>query len=222
MNETDTAPLTWHNATRRLDELVGWEPNPRYITRQQAARLERSLAEFGQVQTIAIEPDNTIVDGHQRAHVWAAARKFGPAYEIDVRVASRKLTVVERQALVLALHGGASGAWDWDKIANTWDFEVARTWGFDTRQITQWDSDAANLALYIRAEQTLAKAAEENPFGSFEDVEINPDFVAFKFGRYAGQVAKAVYESFIAAYQRHQDESGEAMLDDVLRSWLDV
>ena len=144
--------IRWTNEKRRLGDLIDWEHNPRQITKADAARLERSLAEFGQVQTVAIGPDNVLVDGHQRAHVWAAAQKFGDDYEIDVRVASRKLTDPERQALVVALHGGASGSWDWDGLT-AFDFDVVQNWGFDADLLARWDDDAANLREMLEAEK---------------------------------------------------------------------
>lgn len=151
--------LTWSNETRELRALVDWERNPREITETQAARLERSLERFGQVQTIAIDPDNTIIDGHQRSHVWAAAAKFGPEHVVDVRVASRRLTETERQELVLALHGGASGQFDWDVMAG-FDMELMGDWGFDSERLATLNNDAANLALMLGADVEVPEFPE--------------------------------------------------------------
>ena len=123
--------LDWHNDKRRLGDLIPWEQNPRQIRVKDAERLGESLELFGQVQTIAIDPDGEIVDGHQRKHVWSALEKYGPDYEVDVRVANRKLTERERQQLSVYLHEGAVGEWDFDGLAN-WDVEVEELldWGF--------------------------------------------------------------------------------------------
>ena len=162
--------LTWRNEKRRLSDLVDWERNPRQITEAQAKRLARSLDEFGQVQTVAVEPDDTLVDGHQRAHVWAAAQKFGPDYEVDVRVASRKLTDEEREALVAALHGGAAGQWDWDKLAS-FDFDTLGDWGFDDDLLKQWNDDAANLALMLEAEEEELPDAPEAEMSRADELQ---------------------------------------------------
>jgi len=146
-------PLTWHNEKRKLGDLNDWPRNPRHISKTQAQRLERSLAEFGQVQTIAVDADGMLIDGHQRAHVWAAAKHYGKDYEVDVRVASRNLTDAEREALVLALHGGAAGSFDWDMLAS-FDVTAAADWGFDAELLAQWNDDAANLALMLEAKVT--------------------------------------------------------------------
>lgn len=128
--------LTWTNDKRKLSDLVPWPQNPRQIREEDARRLAESLEEFGQVQTIAIQPDNEIIDGHQRQHVWAAAQKFGPDYVVDVRIPSRPLTERERQKLAVYLHQGAVGEWDFDELAN-WDVDVSDllAWGFKQEQL---------------------------------------------------------------------------------------
>jgi len=90
-------PITWTNDKRKLSDLTPWQRNPRQIREDEARRLAESLDEFGQIQTIAIGPDNEILDGHQRQLVWAASEKFGPDQVVDVRVASRPLTEKERE-----------------------------------------------------------------------------------------------------------------------------
>ena len=52
--------MEWSNVTRKLSELKPWERNPRLIKEDQAKRLEESFDNFGQVETIAIGPDNEV------------------------------------------------------------------------------------------------------------------------------------------------------------------
>jgi len=129
--------LTWTNSKRKLRELTGWKFNPRQISVEHGKRLLDSLTEFGQFQTIAITPDNTIVDGHQRNAVWAASDKYGLDYEVDVRVASRNLTNKERAKLVVLAHKGATGEWDFDALANLPEIDVADLveFGFDEAEL---------------------------------------------------------------------------------------
>jgi DNA modification methylase len=134
--------ITWTNGTRKLSELIPWDHNPRVINKREAERLEESLGEFGQVETIAIEPDNMIVDGHQRELVWKASQKYGPEYAVDVRVSSRKLTTKERQKLIVFLHKGATGHFDFDMLANEFEFEELISWGFDESELTGLDFGA--------------------------------------------------------------------------------
>ena len=149
--------ITWTNEQRQLGELIAWEHNPRQIKQREAERLEESLIEFGQVQSICIEPDNTICDGHQRQAVWQMSDKFGPGYMVDVRVASRKLTEHERQKLTVYLHKGATGVWDFDLLADTFDLNDLLDWGFEDWELglaageDAWDDAMGGLPTEDRA-----------------------------------------------------------------------
>ena len=125
-----TDNITWTNSTRKLSDLIPWEINPAQIGKDEAKRLEESLTEFGQIQTIAISPTNEIYDGHQRQAVWGASRKFGKDYEVDVRVSSRELTEQERKKLVIYLRKGTVGTFDWDILANNFEISDLLEWGF--------------------------------------------------------------------------------------------
>lgn len=130
-----TKQLTWTNEKRKLRDLTPWEHNPRYIKNEQAERLLESFTEFGQVLPICIDPVNGILDGHQRRNVIGAADEYGLDYEVDVRVASRELTERERQKLTVYLHQGATGSFDFEALANTFDFSDLVLWGFDESQL---------------------------------------------------------------------------------------
>jgi DNA modification methylase len=135
--------ITWTNERRKLRDLIPWEHNPRQINKAEAERLGDSLEEFGQIQTIAIGPDNEILDGHQRKAVWSLLPQFGPDHEVDVRVSSRPLTDKERQKLVVFLHRGTKGDWDWDELANSFEVPELLEWGFDESELQlDWGSDA--------------------------------------------------------------------------------
>jgi len=138
MSDPVLPSITWTNERRRLGDLVPWELNPRLILKDQAARLLQSLKDFGQIHAIAIGPQNQIYDGHQRDAVWAASNEYGPTYEVDVRVSSRPLTDKERAKLVVFLHKGTAGDWDWDGLANLPDVDVAdlKEWGFSDEELT--------------------------------------------------------------------------------------
>ena len=133
--------ITWSNEKRKLSELVPWERNPRQITDKQAKRLEESFEQFGQVEIIAIGPENQIYNGHQRLKV--LSQKYGADYEVDVRVASRALTEKEREKLTVYLHKGAAGEWDYDLLANEFELDDLLDWGFDKKEldIDLWAGD---------------------------------------------------------------------------------
>lgn len=156
--------ITWTNERRRLRDLVPWEGNPRQMGKGEAARLVASLDTFGQIETIAIDPTNLILDGHQREKVWGAAKQYGPDYEVDVRVASRPLTEKEHQKLVVYLHRGSTGTWDFDCLANTFEVDDLLEWGFSEKELQldggkEYDESAADDVKYI----TCPKCGEKFP-----------------------------------------------------------
>jgi hypothetical protein len=123
--------IQWRNEQRRLRDLIPWERNPRQIKRNQAKRLIDSFNSFGQVEMIAIGPNNEVYNGHQRLQV--LMQTYGPDYEVSVRVASRPLDEKEREKLVVYLHRGAVGEWDFDLLANEFDLEDLLEWGFEEK-----------------------------------------------------------------------------------------
>ena len=129
---TDNGQLTWTNDKRLLSDLIPWVRNPRQVKVEQVKRLQESLTEFGQPETIAIGPGNELYNGHQRLKSWAD--KFGDI-EVDVRIASRELTEKEREKLTIFLHKGAAGEWDFDTLANEFDVDDLLDWGFEPFEI---------------------------------------------------------------------------------------
>jgi len=127
--------IKWTTETRRLGDLIPWEPNPRQLTKEQAVRLRESIAEFGYSQLYEIEPDNTIIDGHQRDEIMLRMDEYGADAEIEVRVSSRKLDIDERKKYIALKHRGAQGEWNWDAMANLYDFEELKDFGFKDWEI---------------------------------------------------------------------------------------
>jgi len=140
--------ITWTNERRKLRDLVPWDHNPREIFDKEAERLGESLDLFGQVETLGIGPDNEIYDGHQRQIVWSLLPKYGPDFEVDVRVASRKLTEKERQQLVIYLHRGTNARWDWDELASSFELPELLDWGFSEGELIGWNVPDAEFKEY--------------------------------------------------------------------------
>jgi len=131
--------MKWSNVTRKLSELKPWERNPRQINEGQAARLKESFEEFGQIETIAIGPGNEVYNGHQRLNVLMA--EHGGEYEVECRQSSRELTEKEREKLTVFLHKGAAGEWDWDILANEFEFEELVEWGFEEQELIGFEQE---------------------------------------------------------------------------------
>ena len=141
--------ISWTPCTVKLSDLRPWADNPRMSTKRQAQRLLDSWTRFGQVQAIAIGPQNEVYDGHQRLS--ALLTVHGPSYQVDARRCSRELTDEERRALVVTLHAGAVGSWDWDSLSG-WDAGLLQEWGFDGDTLTNWQKDVTALGTMLQSE----------------------------------------------------------------------
>lgn len=124
--------MNWTSEQRKLSELKAWDHNPRHLTPRQEEKLTESIRRFGQVIPYSIGPDNQIYDGHQRKHVMKMMEEYGQDCIVDVRVSERELTDDERRELVIRLHEN-TGDWNFDELANLYDFEELGDWGFNEK-----------------------------------------------------------------------------------------
>jgi hypothetical protein len=149
--------MIWTNTTVKLKDLKPWQNNPRQSTKKQAQRILESFDKFGQVQVIAIGPDNEVYDGHQRLS--ALMTIHGTEYQVDARQCERQLTEAERQALVITLHAGAKGEWDWDTLAN-WDIDAILGNGMDMEFLKELKSDSKAMELLLKSNEPPTEDAE--------------------------------------------------------------
>jgi hypothetical protein len=147
--------LVWTNVTVKLGDLKPWSDNPRMSTKAQAKRLLASFDKFGQVQTVAIDPDCGVLDGHQRLS--ALLTIHGADYAIDARQSSRPLSEQERKELVISLHAGAVGGWDWEKVSG-WNSADLQGWGMDGDLLKSWNNDTNNLKELLKSEAPTTDA----------------------------------------------------------------
>ncbi len=140
--------LHWKNITVRLGDLKAWAENPKFSTKAQAQRIIDSFKKFDQVQTIAVSPDLEVYDGHQRLS--ALLTIHGEDYQIDARQSNRNLTTDERKELVITLHSGAVGSYDWQALSG-WDAKELQGWGLDSDTLKGWNNDANNLKELLNA-----------------------------------------------------------------------
>jgi hypothetical protein len=145
--------IIWTNVRVRLGDLKPWSDNPRLSTKAQARRLLASFDKFGQVQTVAVDCDGNVLDGHQRLS--ALLTIHDDKYELDARQSSRPLTDAERRELVISLHSGAVGGWDWQTLSS-WNADEVKGWmGADF--LKEWkkevDNDANNIKEWMQSEQ---------------------------------------------------------------------
>jgi hypothetical protein len=127
-------PITWTNDTRRLQDLVPWEHNPKRMTKKQADGLRLSIERFGFAVPFLVSPTGDIYDGHQRQALMGAIKQYGPNATVDVRVSSRPLTDDERRELVVRLKQNQAG-WDFDMLPNLYENTELLEWGFEEHEL---------------------------------------------------------------------------------------
>lgn len=151
------AKMNWTNTKIKLGELKPWADNPRQSTKAQARKILKSFERFGQVQPVSIGPDNSVYDGHQRLS--ALLTVHGADYQIDARQSDRPLTDDERRKLVITLHAGAVGSWDWDKLSS-WEPAQMMGDGFDADLLKDWKRDVSALDNFLKSEKPEPVDAE--------------------------------------------------------------
>jgi hypothetical protein len=139
--------------------LKKWENNPAEISKDAAGRLVECFNEFGQIETLAVDPENRLVDGHQRLDTWLA--KYGDI-EVDCRKASRLLTEKERQKIAVMLRSGAVGRYNWDVVSG-WNADDLQGWGLDVDTLKDWKRDVTALDSLINSEESLNLDAIPEP-----------------------------------------------------------
>ena len=125
--------LEWRTETRRVNDLLPYEKNPRVITDKQMEDLKKSLQKFNLAELPAINTDGKVVAGHQRIK---ALQLLGRGEEnIEVRVPNRKMTKSEFKEYLLTSNR-SGGSWDFDILAKDFDMDTLIASGFDTKDLS--------------------------------------------------------------------------------------
>jgi DNA modification methylase len=119
--------IKWLIEKRKLDELKGYDKNPRKFTDKGLKDLKKSLENCGDANIITINKDNTVLGGHARLTVM---KQLGYK-EVDVKVPDRLLTEKECQEVVIRLNANTAGEWDFEKLEADFDTEELEDWGLD-------------------------------------------------------------------------------------------
>ena len=148
------AKPTWKPIRVKLGQIKAWEENPRLSTKSQAERIIASEKKFGQPLPFLLAPEldgrYPLLDGHQRLAAWITI--YGEDYEMDANVSNRPLTDEEHKELIITLHTGATGQWDWNSLSG-WDAGDLQGWGMDNKVLDEWNNDANNLKELLAAEE---------------------------------------------------------------------
>lgn len=122
--------MEWQREIREIKKLRENPDNPRNLSKKQGEELKNSLSKFGQCEPIVIQPDGTIIGGHQRFKV---LKKMGKKH-IDVYAPKEPLSESEVKELTIRLNKN-QGDWDFDMLANVWDVDILLESGFTAEEL---------------------------------------------------------------------------------------
>lgn len=118
----------WTLQTFEINSLTPHEKNPRYLSKEDAKHLKKSIFKFGLIDKPVITHEGKLIGGHQRLEV---LKTMGyTEVECWVCDSDNPLTEEEVDELNIRLNKN-QGDWDWDILANQWDVNNLCDWGFD-------------------------------------------------------------------------------------------
>lgn len=131
MDDKKAKRIVWSPKTVKIDSIEMFESNPRIITESGLKQLEESFDEVGMFQPLAVNTENKLLSGHARL---MQLKKDGYE-EITVMVPDRKLTPKQEKALVVRANKNVAGQWDFDILANEFEFDDLLEWGFSADEL---------------------------------------------------------------------------------------
>ena len=152
-----TTQLTWHTETRKVDDLVPYEKNPRTLSEKQRKDLEASITKFNLVEIPAINTDNTVVAGHARLKIMQILGRGQE--EIEVRMPNRTLTKKEFEEYLLRSNRN-TGSWDYD-LLKQFDTSFLLDIGFDDGDLSDIWNDVLEIDDDDFDEEKEVKKAEK-------------------------------------------------------------
>ena len=170
--------MKWHTEQRKISDLIPTEHNPRQLTEKQFKDLKKSVEKFDLAEIPAINTDNQILAGHQRLKIMAALGRG--AEVIDVRVPDRKLTKKECDEYLVRSNKN-SGEWNMDALANCFEVEDLRDWGFE------------DFELGLGIDRPTGDNSGASPWDRVADAH---DGIMFSFGDIQKRLPMELYEAF--------------------------
>jgi ParB-like chromosome segregation protein Spo0J len=133
--------MNWHIEKRALSSLIEWQDNPRLLTKKGIADLKKSIEKFGCAEPLVINTDGTIIGGHGRKKVLGS---LGIA-DVDCYLPDRTLTPEEVKEVNIRLNKNIAGEWDFDKLANAFEIDDLKEWGFEDKDFGLVDNEVKAL-----------------------------------------------------------------------------
>ena len=141
-----------------INDLNEADYNPRTLTEKQFNEIKLSIEKFGFVEPIVINSNkdrkNIVIGGHQRLKV---AKQLGyetaPCYKVS-------LTKKKEKELNIRLNANV-GSWDWDKIANEWNYTELEAWGLKI-PVTDFSSELLDFGSEDSEDSELMRQGSSN------------------------------------------------------------
>lgn len=135
--------ISFTTAFRKLGELVPTSYNPRKLSKDQYNDLKNSLEKFGLAELPVINLNtNQILAGHMRIRVLTDL--YGKDYDIEVRIPNKQLD--EKTCKEYLIRSNKSGGeWDWDVMANNFDVEELKDWGFQDYELSFYNEEEVEM-----------------------------------------------------------------------------
>ena len=127
--------INWQIEKRNIEDLQGYDKNPRKFTDKGLKDLKKSLQNCGDANIITINADNTVLGGHARLTVM---KQLGYK-EVDVKVPTKQLTDKQVQEVVVRLNANTAGEWDLNKLEADFNLDELQEWGLDIEFNTEED-----------------------------------------------------------------------------------
>ena len=136
--------------------------NPRQITKKQYNDLKESIDRFGLVAPIIVnEKTMTIIGGHKRYKIWKENAEQSNVNDITIPCVMLNLNTEQERELNVRLNK-SGGDWDMDILANEFDIEELKEWGFKDLEfgfnIDKIEEEQEEIATITIKEDDLVKA----------------------------------------------------------------
>lgn len=154
--------MEWKTEVRKIEDLSFYIKNPRGIKRDQADHLQESLSKFGQCEDIVINTNNLVIGGHQRIRM---LKRLGKKYA-QVKVPDREMDDKEVEELNIRLNKN-TGFFDDEMLANAWELDDLRKWGFTDRELEidgmgeEPKAQSFNLSIKFQEKNHLQEAEDK-------------------------------------------------------------
>jgi site-specific DNA-methyltransferase (adenine-specific) len=121
--------MNWRLKKIKVSELKEWAKNPRNLTEKGMKDLKKSIEKFGIAEPLVVNSDLTVCGGHGRKKI---LEELG-IKEVDCYLPEKKLTDKQFEELNVRLNKNIGGEWNFDLLANEFNFEDLLNWGFEEK-----------------------------------------------------------------------------------------